>query len=62
MSDDTVEELARIALAFADGAFVAAQIDPGVADLRRMFAIFYAGMAAALRVEGAGFIERQEMR
>jgi AcrR family transcriptional regulator len=59
MSDNAVEELARIALAFADGAFIAAQIDPGVADLRRMFAIFYAGMAAALRVEGGGIIRQQ---
>lgn len=60
VSDQAVEELARMALAFADGAFVAAQIDPGVTDLRRMFAIFYAGMAAALRIEGAGVIERRE--
>ena len=39
-------------MAFADGAFVAAQIDPGVADLRRLFAIFSWGLVAALRVEG----------
>ena len=48
-----VDEIARMTLAFADGAFVAAQIDPETVDLRRMFAIFYAGLAAALRVEGA---------
>lgn len=52
--DETVGELARIALAFADGAFIAAQIDPGATDLRRMFSIFCAGMSAALRDEGAG--------
>lgn len=47
------DEIARMTLAFADGAFVAAQIDPETVDLRRMFAIFHAGLAAALRVEGA---------
>jgi AcrR family transcriptional regulator len=51
--DDIADEIARVTLAFADGAFVAAQIDPETVDLRRMFAIFYAGLAAALRVEGA---------
>jgi AcrR family transcriptional regulator len=58
VSDEAVHELARIALAFADGAFVAAQIDPGTTDLKRMFAVFYAGMAAALAVEGAATLER----
>jgi len=58
VSDEAVHELARIALAFADGAFVAAQIDPATTDLKRMFAIFYAGMAAALAVEGATIVER----
>jgi AcrR family transcriptional regulator len=52
-SDDVVDELARLTLAFADGAFVAAQLDPATTDLRRMFAIFYAGMASALAVERA---------
>ena len=51
-SEAAVHELARMALAFSDGAFIAAQIDPVAADLRRMFAVFYAGMAASLRVEG----------
>jgi AcrR family transcriptional regulator len=50
-SDDFVGELARLTLAFADGAFVSAQIDPATTDLRRMFALFCAGMAAALTVE-----------
>ena len=55
--DSIVADIAQTTLAFADGAFVAAQIDPERADLRRMFAIFYAGMAAALAAEGFQAIE-----
>ena len=47
-SDEVVQELARVALAFSDGAFIAAQIDPAGAGLPRMFSIFYAGVSAAL--------------
>lgn len=57
-SDDVVHELARLTLAFADGAFVAAQLDPATTDLRRMFALFYAGMASALAGERAASGER----
>jgi AcrR family transcriptional regulator len=57
-SDDVVQELARLTLAFADGAFVSAQIDPATTDLRRMFALFHAGMAAALTVERATDVEQ----
>ncbi len=54
--DTMVNDIAQTTLAFADGAFVAAQIDPEGVDLRRLFSIYYAGLAAALRVEGgAGF-------
>lgn len=55
--DQLVHDVAAATLAFADGAFVAAQIDPGEANLRRMFAIFYAGLRAALGVEGMGIFE-----
>jgi AcrR family transcriptional regulator len=53
--DEIVNDIARTSLAFADGAFVAVQIDPDSIDLRRMFAIFYAGLAAALGSEGGDF-------
>lgn len=43
-----VEDLTRASLAFFDGAFVAAQIDPAKADLRRMFALLRAGVVAAM--------------
>jgi AcrR family transcriptional regulator len=58
VADDVLHELARLTLAFADGAFVSAQIDPATTDLKRMFAIFHAGMVAALAVEGAAIVER----
>lgn len=48
LSDEAVHELARLSLAFADGAFVAAQIDPDTVDLQRLFSLFYAGVAALL--------------
>lgn len=54
VSDEMLHDIAVATVAFADGAFVAAQIDPGFADLRRLFAIFHLGLAAALRVEGPG--------
>jgi AcrR family transcriptional regulator len=50
--DEQLHEIAMASLAFTDGAFIAAQIDPGRVDLRRLFAIFHAGLAAALQVEG----------
>lgn len=53
VTEEILRDIAAVTLAFADGAFVAAQIDPGTADLRRMFAIFSAGLQAALGVEGA---------
>ena len=56
-SDDVVHELARLTLAFADGAFVAAQLDPATTDLRRIFALFDAGMASALAIERAAVAE-----
>jgi AcrR family transcriptional regulator len=59
VSDDVLHELARLTLAFADGAFVAAQIDPATTDLKRMFAIFHAGMVAALAAQGTALIARE---
>lgn len=50
--DGLVDEIAAATMAFADGAFVAKQINSGAIDLRRMFALFYSGLVAALSVEG----------
>jgi AcrR family transcriptional regulator len=50
--DELVDQIATATMAFADGAFVAKQINPDAIDLRRMFAIFYSGLVAALSVEG----------
>ena len=52
--DAMVNDIAQSTLAFADGAFVAAQINPDATDLRRMFGIYYAGLASALAAEGFG--------
>jgi AcrR family transcriptional regulator len=41
-------ELARVSLAFFDGAFVAAQVDPETTDLRRMFSLLHTGITAAV--------------
>ena len=41
-------DLARASLAFFDGAFIAAQVDPEAADLRRMFSLLHAGITAAV--------------
>jgi len=41
-------DLARASLAFFDGAFIAAQVDPETTDLRRMFSLLHAGVTAAL--------------
>jgi AcrR family transcriptional regulator len=46
--ESAVIELARASLAFFDGAFVAAQVDPETTDLRRMFSLLHAGITAAL--------------
>ena len=43
-----VLELARASLAFFDGAFIAAQVDPETTDLRRMFSLLHAGITAAV--------------
>lgn len=59
VSDEMLHDIATATVAFADGAFVAAQVDPGVVDLRRLFAIFYSGLVAALRVEGPTVPARQ---
>jgi AcrR family transcriptional regulator len=58
--DAMVTDIAQTTLAFADGAFVAAQIDPDAVDLRRMFGIYYAGLAAALAAEGFAGAEFRE--
>lgn len=44
--ESDVVELARASLAFFDGAFVAAQVDPETTDLRRMFSLLHAGITA----------------
>jgi AcrR family transcriptional regulator len=49
--DQVVADIAQTTLAFADGAFIAKQIDPEGTDLQRLFRIFYSGLAAALQVE-----------
>ena len=49
--DQFVTEVARLTLAFFDGALVAKQIDAESVDLGRLFALFHAGLVAAL---GAG--------
>jgi AcrR family transcriptional regulator len=41
-------DLARASLAFFDGAFIAAQVDPDTTDLRRMFSLLHAGITATL--------------
>jgi len=46
--ESAVIELARASLAFFDGAFVAAQVDPETTDLRRMFSLLHAGITAAV--------------
>lgn len=46
--ESDVVELARASLAFFDGAFVAAQVDPETTDLRRMFSLLHAGITAAV--------------
>jgi len=43
-----VIDLARASLAFFDGAFIAAQVDPKTADLRRMFSLLRAGITAGV--------------
>ena len=43
-----VIELARASLAFFDGAFIAAQVDPTTADLRRMFSLLRAAITAGV--------------
>jgi AcrR family transcriptional regulator len=52
--ESVVNDIAQTTLAFADGAFVAKQIDPDGVDLQRLFRIFYSGLAGALQVEGRG--------
>lgn len=51
--EPAVIELARASLAFFDGAFVAAQVDPDTTDLRRMFSLLHAGITAAVTASGA---------
>jgi AcrR family transcriptional regulator len=43
-----VMQLARASLAFFDGAFIAAQIDPATTDLRRMFSLLRTCITAAM--------------
>ncbi|MBI5287717.1 MAG: TetR/AcrR family transcriptional regulator [Chloroflexi bacterium] len=45
-------DLARASLAFFDGSFIAAQIDPETTDLRRMFSMLQAGITAAVPEPG----------
>ena len=46
--DEFVTEIARLTMAFFDGAVVATQIDADSVDLGRMFALFQAGLAPAV--------------
>lgn len=56
--DEFVTEIARLTMAFFDGAFVAKQIDGEAVDLGRMFALFQAGLVAAVAAgDGAFFTE-----
>ena len=52
VSEELLDDIATATVAFADGAFIAAQTDPDRVDLRRLFSIFYSGLIAALQVEG----------
>lgn len=56
--DEFVTEIARLTMAFFDGAVVAKQIDADSVDLGRMFALFQAGLVSALAAgDGALFME-----
>jgi len=49
LSTAEVSDLTRASLAFFDGAFIAAQIDPDTTDLRGMFALLRGGFASPVR-------------
>lgn len=61
VSDDSLVEIARLTMAFFDGAVVAKQIDMESVDLSRMFALFQAGLSAALAA-GDGALFREEIQ
>ena len=59
--DEFVTEIARLTMAFFDGAVVAKQIDADSVDLGRMFALFQAGLVSALAA-GDGALLREGTR
>lgn len=58
--EESVARIARLTMAFFDGAVVAKQIDAETVDLGRMFALFQAGLVAAVGAgDGAFLMEGQ---